>query len=147
MNELNLSIGIEVVNFRGPLFSKFSKINGSCILAIKYTIVALMYFSFIFKLINLFTSQMLSSLLVSLPRVLHSTLLHFISERVLHYLHPLSHGIPFPGASSLDRIRYILSHWGQTRYLLCYICVWGLWPAHVFSLVGGLVSGNFRVPG
>ena len=34
---------------------------------------------------------------------------------------------PFSGASSLQRIRDIFSHWGQTRQsVLCYICAWGI---------------------
>ena len=55
---------------------------------------------------------------------------------------------PSSEASSLYRIRCVLSHWGQTRQsVLCYICARGHRPAHVCSLVGGLVSGSSEEPG
>ena len=81
--------------------------------------------------------MLLAPLLVPLLRVLHSIPLPFAFERVC----PPPPTSPFSEASSLYRIRHILSHWGQTRQsVLCYICLVALVPALVFSLVGGLVS-------
>jgi hypothetical protein len=46
---------------------------------------------------------------------------------------------PFPGASSLYKIRHILSHWGQRRQSP-YICEGGHRPAHVCFLIGNSFS-------
>ena len=80
--------------------------------------------------------------------------LPFVSERVLPptpanyaFPHPAS---PFPGASSLYRIRCILSHWGQTRQssatykpgravCVCVcVCVWWANPCILFDWWLGL---------
>jgi hypothetical protein len=55
---------------------------------------------------------------------------------------PPPHSSPILG-HQVYRIRLTLFHWGQTRQSgLCYTYTRGHVPAHVCSLVGGLVSGS-----
>lgn len=92
--------------------------------------------------IRAFTSVSTFSLLANYfsPEFLTPSPLPFISESVL-FPPPLS---SFSGASSLYRITFVLSHSGQPRQSkLCYMCTWGLRPAHICSLVGDLVSASF----
>jgi hypothetical protein len=69
-----------------------------------------------FKLIILFIYiPNVDPLQVPPPRILHLIPLPFASERVPRTSH-------FPGASSLYRIKHIISHWGETRQMVfCYI--------------------------
>lgn len=50
------------------------------------------------------------------------------------------------GCPTISPFSNILSYWGQTKQsVLCYLCAWGLGPASVCSLFGGLVSEHSGV--
>jgi hypothetical protein len=120
-----------------PIVNKEIKITRRC----SFIAIKMLFFYWIFYL---FTFQMLSPFPDSPPEtpypIPHSLLLWGCSRT-----HPLPS--PHPG---------IPLHWGiepsqdqgpplslmPNKAILCYICGWGHGLLHVYSLVGGLVSGS-----
>jgi hypothetical protein len=75
--------------------------------------------------------------------------LQVLPPRVPHQIPQLLHfwECALPWVSSLYRTRHTF-YWSQTmQSVLCYIYDRDLKPAHVCSLVAGLVSGSSRGPG
>jgi hypothetical protein len=90
--------------------------------------------------IHLFTFQMLPCFPTESSSLHHPLLC--LWERLSLLSLPPTQAYHFPRASSLYRIRYILSHWDQT--ILLHVCQSDR-LAHEYSLDGGLDSRIFQV--
>jgi hypothetical protein len=98
-------------------------------------------FSLLLSLLLLFYSTVITPLPVNaFSQFLILFFLPTITKRMsLPHPHPHPYHVsPLSGVSSLLRTRHILLRSGQADF--CCICVLGLWPAHVFCLVGSSVS-------
>jgi len=97
--------------------------------------------SFNFYYFQFCTLQSLPPSWSTFPQFLIPFLSPMSSSRCPHP--PTWQASPFPGSSSLSRVKLVFSHWGQ--FFVVYMS--GLGQASVHCLVGGSVSGRFQGSG
>ena len=108
------------------------------------------FFVHFYWLFYLFTFEMLSPFSLSLQKTLYPISCPSASMQMLTYspTHSclIALAYPYLGSLSLHRVKG-LPPIVPDKVILYYICSWSYGSLHVYSLVGGLVSGSSGVSG